>query len=302
MISVLFSTYNRADSLARTLSSFLQVTPPAGGWEIVVVDNRSKDRTPEVLDEFSRKLPLTALKEPRPGKVPALQTGIAATRGDLVFFTDDDVLVEPDALTSYEALAAKHPECDIFGGEVLPLWPVEPPRWAVADPMICSVTFSVTTATDPPATLGTNFAVRGDVARLWMPRIDPDIGPNGTSTYPMGSENAFILALEGAGHRSHWDASPKVHHVVRLEQMDPEWVLKRAVRQGRGAFRMGAGGKPRPAMLFGAARFTLRQWARQSLRFAWARVSASEEERFRQHWKLRYYWGCVLESRAMFGD
>jgi len=54
--SVIIATYNRARLLRQTLASLgTQVLPAGLDWEIVVVDNNSKDDTREVVDSCARQ-------------------------------------------------------------------------------------------------------------------------------------------------------------------------------------------------------------------------------------------------------
>lgn len=57
--SVIVCTYNRAESLRDTLRA-LQALKPAIGrtWEVIVVDNNSKDHTKKVVKEAQRAWPL----------------------------------------------------------------------------------------------------------------------------------------------------------------------------------------------------------------------------------------------------
>ena len=67
-VSVLIATRDRAASLARTLASLARQVAPGLSWELVVVDNGSRDDTRLVLDRFANALPLVVLSEPRAGK------------------------------------------------------------------------------------------------------------------------------------------------------------------------------------------------------------------------------------------
>jgi glycosyltransferase involved in cell wall biosynthesis len=93
MVSVLICTRNRAGHLRQTLASLAQVAVPEGArCEVIVADNGSSDDTAELVR--SGQLPrmeLRYLLEPRPGQVNARNAGLAACRGDIILFTDDDV-------------------------------------------------------------------------------------------------------------------------------------------------------------------------------------------------------------------
>jgi glycosyltransferase involved in cell wall biosynthesis len=61
-------------------------------WEVVVIDDGSRDRTPEVLDELQKLCPrLRVVTHPvNRGYGGALRSGFAAARKDWVFYTDGD--------------------------------------------------------------------------------------------------------------------------------------------------------------------------------------------------------------------
>lgn len=62
--------------------------------EIIVVDNGSEDGTPDLLAGWAERDPrVRAVREERLGRSRALNTGLEVARGDVVLFTDDDVLV-----------------------------------------------------------------------------------------------------------------------------------------------------------------------------------------------------------------
>ena len=54
-LSIIIATYNRAQSMLRTLRSVVQQSAPATQWECVVVNNNSKDDTEAVFADFARE-------------------------------------------------------------------------------------------------------------------------------------------------------------------------------------------------------------------------------------------------------
>src|SRR4051812_21029824 len=91
-ISVIIATRNRADSLRRLLPR-LRAMSPALDWELIVADNGSSDDTAQLLAGMSGLL--RAVHEPVPGKSRALNRAMAAAKGELLVFTDDDVEPHP---------------------------------------------------------------------------------------------------------------------------------------------------------------------------------------------------------------
>jgi glycosyltransferase involved in cell wall biosynthesis len=92
-ITVVMCTRNRTASLADALSSVLACDYPR--FEVIVVDNASiNDATAQYVAQL-RDPRVRALAEPVPGLSVARNAGILAARGDVVAFTDDDVVVDP---------------------------------------------------------------------------------------------------------------------------------------------------------------------------------------------------------------
>jgi len=111
--SIVIPTYNRADELRETIRSIAELNV-VGDWELLIVDNRSTDHTPAVVEAERAAFPaaLHYLYEPEQGRYAALNTGIRAAKGAIIATTDDDARVEPDWLTRAATWAAR---CTRFG-------------------------------------------------------------------------------------------------------------------------------------------------------------------------------------------
>lgn len=87
-VSVVITTYNRADLLVETVSSVLaQTLPPA---EVIVVDDGSTDHTASALARFGGRV--RHLRFANAGQSASRNRGIRAATGDLLAFVDDDDL------------------------------------------------------------------------------------------------------------------------------------------------------------------------------------------------------------------
>src|SRR5690348_11487870 len=127
--SILLATRNGGATIGRLLDALCRLVPPAGGWEVLVVDNGSTDGTGALVAGYRDRLPLTLLAEARSGKNRALNRALPQVAGDLVVLTDDDVIPEPGWLAALRDAADAQPGFDVFGGLILPCWDVEPPAW-----------------------------------------------------------------------------------------------------------------------------------------------------------------------------
>lgn len=304
MITVLFSTFNGADTLPAMLDSLTRLVPPPGGWKLVAVDNGSTDGSGDLLRSFAGRLPLTVLSEPAKGKNRALNRGLEIAEGDLVVLTDDDIVASGGWLTAWAAVADRLPGFDIFGGRILPRWAMEPPEWLLGEVPLGPVY----AATDPAWTegpiragcvWGPNMAVRRRVFEAGH-RFDERIGPDGTTSYAMGSETEFTMRLEGLGFRCAHSPAPVVEHQIQAASMTQEWVLRRAFRYGRGErLQQLAAGGGSDARLFGYPRWIVRQWGERQFELMRASLGGTERERFRLRWDISRLRGALAVTAPM---
>lgn len=130
-VSIIIPTYNRSNSLSITLESLLNQTYPKEMFEILVVDNKSTDDTAEIIKEWEIKSEglIKYYAELRQGSHYARNAAVQQAKGDLLYFTDDDMITEPKMLAELVKLFTDHPELGSATGRVLPHWKKEPPLW-----------------------------------------------------------------------------------------------------------------------------------------------------------------------------
>jgi glucosyl-dolichyl phosphate glucuronosyltransferase len=129
-ISVVVSTYNRADRLPAALDAVLD-QDTAIPYEVIVVDNNSTDGTAAVLASYSERFRgrLRSAFEPRQGLSYGRNAGILLSRSPIVAFSDDDVRVAPNWIAQLCRAFDEHADIAYVGGRVLPEWLEPPPRW-----------------------------------------------------------------------------------------------------------------------------------------------------------------------------
>ena len=108
-ITVIIPTYNRAEVVGMAIRSVLEQTSPAA--EIIVVDDGSKDDTPESLASFGDAI--TVIRKENAGLSAARNTGIAAAKTEWVAFLDDDDEFIPERLEIAAEGIAAHPEIGV---------------------------------------------------------------------------------------------------------------------------------------------------------------------------------------------
>jgi len=303
MLSVLLATRNRASILQQILDAFCRLQKPASGWKLVVIDNGSTDQTSAVLSSFTSRLPLRALSEPTGGKNSALNTGLAFVEGDLAVFTDDDAFPHPDWLLELRKAAEAQPTYSMFGGAIVPRWASPPPlwvQWVEPGPVYTLTDPLMKEGPIPPFLVyGPNMAIRTALFQSGA-RFDPSVGPR-SSSYPMGSETELTLRLSREGHKAWYVPKAVVEHLIRDEQLCQSWVLKRAIRYGRGRFRQDYMQKYRRyPTWFGVPRRFLREIFEEQRAIIKAWLKSSERELFCARWKHNFIWGHVIEAHHLY--
>ena len=128
-LSVIICTHNpRPDYLKRTLGALCAQTLPRERWELLVIDNASRE-------PLSGRLDLTwhgaarVVREDSLGLTPARLRGIREAWGELLVFVDDDNVLDPDYLEVACCVADERPWLGSWSGQCHPEFEREPPEW-----------------------------------------------------------------------------------------------------------------------------------------------------------------------------
>jgi len=298
MISVLIATRNRGPQLQSQLRSLEALEAPDGGWELLVIDNGSSDETALLLQSLAveGRLPLRALSEPRRGKSRALNLAVRETRGELLAFTDDDAVVQPQWLRALERAAALHPEAIGFGGRSPALGGPTPVGHGIVNYEHGDRDFEIMSFEKPP--LGVNYAFR----RLAFERYGlfrEDLGPG--SAVQRGDDTEFVRRLWLAGERLRYVADAVVQHPIHRERLSRGFSLRWRFWVGRSNARLAGRPDAAPAVL-GVPRYLYGALIRETSRvilsliaFRWGRDFACAQ-------RLAYDLGLAFEFWSLAPD
>ncbi|MGC5039392.1 glycosyltransferase [Streptomyces sp. DT190] len=229
--SVVVATRERAGQLARALDSLLAQDHPR--CEIVVVDNAPVTGETRELIERKYAERVRYVCEPVPGLAVAHNTGLAAARGEVVAFTDDDVVADPRWLTELTAPFAADPRLGCSTGLILPARLTTPAQVLLESHGGFAKGFTPRTydPADPPGDeplfpftagrfgSGANMAFRTEVLRA-VGGFDP---ATGAGTAARGGDDLYgFVRVLAAGHRLRYTPYALVWHHHRETWRDLE--------------------------------------------------------------------------------
>jgi glucosyl-dolichyl phosphate glucuronosyltransferase len=300
-ISVILATKDRSHILDKTLESFSKLCVDDLTVNYIVVDNGSCDDTQRVIRKWQAVLPIRSWIEPVLGKNRCLNQAVSEAEGELLVFTDDDILADHGWLQAYDSAACRWPDVNIFGGKIDPQFPKVIGTEFFVKEKHYGILFSRYHPADKEskvkkAPFGPNMMIRRNVFDSY--RYDESIGPAG-SEYPMGSETELLLRLSKSGMSFVYVPSASVRHLVREEQLDRRWLLARAKNSGRGMARLN---KPRGRRVFGIPWRLLRNWLGAHVLHLIASLRNQQTEAFWQQWAREKYRAAWIEYRSMLAS
>jgi glycosyltransferase involved in cell wall biosynthesis len=304
-VSVIICTYNRCESLRKTLQTCCALEVPAGlAWELLVVDNNSSDATNQVCQSFTSDLPIRYIFERAQGQSPARNHGVRESKGSLLLFTDDDVNVDHRWLAEIWGVASQHPDAAFFGGKVLPEWESPPPRWLLEHSVELAGVAMHYELGDRPRFLasgestffGANMAFRREAFDKGA-SFDENLGLKGND--PTRSEETdFMQRLGSIGFKGFYIPEAVVYHRNPRSRMTERYVRQWFIGYGITEVRCGEvrldhcwfGTPPHAwkAAVLSCAKYLATRWTRASAVWLPAEI------------RMATSWGVIKESRRLF--
>lgn len=242
MISVIVCTYNRAESLKKALRSVAESQlPESVPWEVLIVDNNSKDLTAQTAQEFCQQAPqrFRYIFESKQGKSHALNTAIREAKGEILAFMDDDVTVEPTWLWNLTNCLFEDNYVGA-GGRILPERSFTPPPWlpvegryALAPLVVFDLGTDLCDLNEPP--FGTNMAFKKQVFSKYG-TFRADLGPRPGSEI-RDEDTEFGRRLLSAGERLRYVGTAVVYHSVSESRLKKSFFLTWSFDKARAQVR-----------------------------------------------------------------
>lgn len=235
-VSVIICTYNRVAYLPRTLEALASQTVPCQDFEILLIDNNSRDNTPEVCRDFQEKHPelnFRYLVESRQGLSFARNRGIDEAQSDVLIFIDDDAFATPDYLQNTIRFFESTPDAAAAGGRIYPLFESKRPDWL---PDILMSLMSVIDLGDQVCLfkkkfpIGANMSFRRKTIQAYG-NFNVKLGRRGDNLEGAEEKDLFLKII-AAGEKVYYIPDAIVQHVIPEKRLSFDHFRRQAIGIG----------------------------------------------------------------------
>lgn len=269
-------------------------------WEILVVDNCSRDRTAKIIQDYqqhwSKENPLRYCYESVQGSSFARRRAIEDANAPLIGFLDDDNVPDSGWVKAAIDFALSHPRAAAFGSQIHGKFEVPPPknfgRIAGFMPVVergTTVCFTEGMYNKinmlPP---GAGLVIRRQPWLDLVPKHQTLQGPVGQSLAKKGEDIEALMYLKRAGWHIWFNSEMHIYHHISPARLEGEYLLRFFKGVGLGRYHTRTVGcvawhKPFIAVAYMAndLRKLIRHWLKYRRDIPTDTILASELELYR---------------------
>ncbi len=125
-LSVIICAYNREDHIKKTLDSLFYQLASKDIYEVIVIDNNSKDKTADICIQYikeKQELDLKYFLETKQGLSFARNRGVKESSNEVISFIDDDATATENYVENILLTFEQNKNILSIGGKVLPVYP-----------------------------------------------------------------------------------------------------------------------------------------------------------------------------------
>ena len=232
LISVVVCTYNRSSLLKNCIRSLEKQMADKKNYEVIVVDNNSKDNTKEIVrDYIKNKLNVRTVTEKNQGLSYARNRGWKEAKGKYVAYIDDDAIAELDWVEQIMIFIQKNPKIKAFGGPYSRFSPNPLPAWIPENYFTLN--------------LG-NTEKKIDLKKEWISGsnmifnrsifdkyggFNTNLGMKGSKIL-YGEETELLIRLKKMEEAVNYVPNIRVKHLVAEQKLNLWWLLKNDYSRG----------------------------------------------------------------------
>lgn len=227
LISVVVCTYNRCNLLEQVIKTLTKQILSIDQFEIIVVDNNSKDDTSKFVKCFIKENPETPMRyilETKQGLSHARNCGWKEARGEYIAYIDDDCKA-PEQWLEVAKKVIERVKPTVLGGPYYAFYASEKPVWFKDEYGSHTQGNKARPLQDGEYLDGANFFIRKDILEL-LGGFNPELGMSGNKI-AYGEETALVENIRKKIPREIIYYEPKlyVYHLVTPKKMILSWNL-----------------------------------------------------------------------------
>ncbi|BDI17362.1 hypothetical protein ANSO36C_31640 [Nostoc cf. commune SO-36] len=232
--TIAIPTYNGGKRLPKVLDLLLnQVKIENINWEIIIIDNNSKDETKKVTDDYQRNwnhnFSLRYFQEKQQGIAFARMRAINEARGEFIAFIDDDNLPSSDWVFQAYTFGKEHPQAGAWSGQIHGDFEVKPPEeftriqafLAIREHGLKPYLFDADNLRLPP---GAALVVR---KQAWCESVPEELVFKGRLSKLMvgGDDTEALLYLHKAGWEIWYNPAMHINHQIPYWRLEKDYLL-----------------------------------------------------------------------------
>lgn len=234
-LSVIVCCYNRAKYIHKVIANLCNQSFDKRSYEILLIDNNSKDATPEICKKAILEFPENNIRyvlETNQGLTFARNRGVKESKAALVSFIDDDGLCDQYYVSEILGAFERHPQVEVIGGKVIPIFPEsDPPDWSskYTDGILSKLDIGdIEKPFDTKYPVGCNMAYRKSILEK--------VGGFNEDLVLRSDEKDLFLRLTKMGTSFMYVPSIYVEHVISKERVSKSGVIKVSKITGEGEY------------------------------------------------------------------
>jgi glycosyltransferase involved in cell wall biosynthesis len=244
-LSLCICTFNNHKTLNRCLKALGNQTEESSSFEVLVLDNTSENsiiKDSEYIDACKNLCDKNEnyryIYEKIDGEAAARNRCIDYAKGELIYFIDDDLILEKDSISNCIEKFQSTDNLGALGGKVIADFQGEViPEW-VGDlqlNMLSSVDFGeediiLNQHKDPIWIVGANMCFLSSCFENGL-RFDENLGRKGSSNILLSGVECKLIAAVQKSFKVMYTADCCGHHLIPKERLNQDWFIKRAAWQ-----------------------------------------------------------------------
>ncbi|WP_392531757.1 hormogonium polysaccharide biosynthesis glycosyltransferase HpsE [Nostoc sp. C117] len=232
--TVAIPTYNGAKRLPKVLDLLLNQTGVENlNWEIIIIDNNSKDETSKVTEDYQKiynqNFLLRYFQETKQGIAFARMRAINEAKGEFIAFIDDDNLPANDWVFQSYIFGKEHPQAGAWSGQIHGDFEVNPPEnfkqieafLAIREHGLEPYLFDAENLRLPP---GAALVVR---KQAWCESVPDELIFKGRLSQLMvgGDDTEALLYLHKAGWEIWYNPAMHINHQIPYWRLEKDYLL-----------------------------------------------------------------------------